>query len=87
MFVLSAIGNVLMTILAWIIMLLLNGIAWAFILLILTVCVGIFIESVFPESAMSKDAVSIMLFIDFVAYIVLATLCVEGTFRLIPLFW
>ena len=66
MFMLSAIGNVLMTILAWIIMLLLNGIAWAFILLILTACVGIFIESVFPE---------------------LATLCVEGTFRLIPLFW
>ena len=63
MFVLSAIGNVLMTILAWIIMLLLNGIAWAFILLILTVCVGIFIESVFPESAMSDDAISIMMFI------------------------
>ena len=87
MTVLGALGGVLSTILAWLVMLILNAIAWAIILFLITMVVCIGAEHFNPESPWNKDLLSIMMFLDFVAYIVLATLCVEGPFRLIPLFW
>ena len=85
--ILGAIGGVLATILAWILMLLLNAIVWIIILFVLTMIVVMVAERFWPDSPWTRDLLSIMLFADFVAGIVLATLCVEGTFRLIPLFW
>lgn len=84
---LSALGGVLATIAAWFVMLLLNGIVWAIILFVITMIVVMTGEKFWPDSPWTHDLMSIMFFLDFVAYIVLATLCIEGTFRLIPLFW
>ena len=87
MSVLSTIWHILSTVVAWIIMLILNGMLWVFVLLMLLLTITVIVDHFKPNSGASDDVMSIGLPVMGISLIVLATLCIEGTFRVIPLFW
>ena len=87
MSVLSTIWHILSTVVAWMIMLILNGMLWVFVLLVLLLTIAVIVDHFKPNSRASDDVIAIGLPVMGISLIVLATLCIEGTFRIIPLFW